>query len=190
MVLVTDSPCQDSSVGASKVSPYVSSKRVYPPVKPGDMFGELKILALTTKKSPFGKVYRMACSCGQRITIPVYYCRRDVHPKKHCGSKVHSTANPYPRERGIWHMMHVRCYDPSHVAYRHYGGRGIGIYVGWHKNRGEAGWEAFIKYMGPAPSIHHSIDRFPDNNGSYVPGNVRWATSKEQRANQRPRGTT
>lgn len=29
----------------------------------------------------------------------------------------------------------------------------------------------------------HSIDRFPNNNGNYEPGNVRWATASEQTIN-------
>lgn len=90
-------------------------------------------------------------------------------------------------------MMHVRCYDPKHEAYKHYGGRGIHVCAEWHKDNPDGkGFERFLTHVGKAPSILHSIDRV-DNDGSYYPfqadgvtRQVRWATSKEQRGNQRP----
>jgi hypothetical protein len=44
---------------------------------------------------------------------------------------------------------------------------------------------AFFAYIGPRPSQFHSLDRFPNNDGGYEPGNVRWATKKEQDRNTR-----
>ena len=43
----------------------------------------------------------------------------------------------------------------------------------------------FLRDVGHAPSDLHSIDRFPDNAGHYVPGNVRWALPLEQANNTR-----
>jgi len=39
---------------------------------------------------------------------------------------------------------------------------------------------AFIRDVGERPSTKHTMDRYPDPNGNYEPGNVRWATYSEQ----------
>jgi len=44
-------------------------------------------------------------------------------------------------------------------------------------------FENFLADVGPRPSPKHSLDRFPDNDGDYKPGNVRWATRSEQSLN-------
>lgn len=75
--------------------------------------------------------------------------------------------------------MKGRCYNPNNGSYRHYGGRGITVFDEWRSD-----FKAFLACMGPKPSRRHSIDRI-DVDGNHEPGNVRWATPRQQAMNRR-----
>jgi hypothetical protein len=75
--------------------------------------------------------------------------------------------------------MLQRCLNPHNRRYSDYGGRGITVCERWL---------SFVNFwvdMGdPPPGM--SIDRYPNRDGNYEPGNCRWATRVEQTANRRP----
>jgi hypothetical protein len=79
--------------------------------------------------------------------------------------------------------MNGRCNNPLDKNYSAYGGRGITVCDRWRES-----FEAFLADMGLAPSQQHSVDRWPNNDGNYEPGNCRWATNSEQRLNTRRSG--
>ena len=76
--------------------------------------------------------------------------------------------------------MIQRCSNPNTSQYEHYGARGITVFPEWR-----ASFVAFIGAVGRRPSDLHSLDRFPDVNGNFEPGNVRWATDEQQGRNKR-----
>lgn len=76
--------------------------------------------------------------------------------------------------------MRARCYKPYSISYPNYGGRGITVCQRWLDSVAN-----FIEDMGERPP-GTTLDRI-DNDGNYEPSNCRWATPKEQSANQRRR---
>lgn len=160
-------------------------------IAPGTMFGYLKVLqkVRTAPNSPGGQRYRLECTapgCGNRITKPRFYLMR-AQPLTHCGCQAPKADEPYTKRS--WYSMHLRCYYEPHMAYKHYGGRGIEVCWRWHRDNPD-GWKNFLEDMGPRPK-NRSIDRI-DPNGHYelyhrVTGELqcRWATAKTQANNQR-----
>lgn len=91
-----------------------------------------------------------------------------------------ATKHTHPVEYRCWQNIKSRCHSPQNPDYSDYGGRGIVVHPGWRDS-----FPAFVAYVGRRPPDKDSLDRYPDKNGNYEPGNVRWATAAEQNRNHR-----
>jgi hypothetical protein len=149
----------------------------------GRRFGRLTVIELAGSIRGLA-CWRCVCECGNTC-----YVARTSHLTGGytiscgCFQKTHSITHGMSRsdEYQIWASMKDRCFGPSSGAYKYYGARGITVCADWC---GQDGFQRFLSDVGRRPSKQHSLDRI-DVNGNYEPGNVRWATTKEQSRNKR-----
>jgi hypothetical protein len=128
------------------------------------------------------------CGCGQRTTISTY---NNLHSgyvkgqyKKYVwghairGRKIALRHGMYgTSEHTSFRSAKARCKDRKHRNWRYYGGCGIKFLF--------KSFEEFYAELGPKPTPQHTVDRYPNNDGHYEKGNVRWATKAEQTHNRR-----
>lgn len=149
----------------------------------GQRFGRL--VAGETIKTGSRWYVEVRCDCGtsKRILFQNWgqtaSCGCLIGEANSRRSTTHGESRRTP-EYVVWNKIKQRCGNPNNSHYSYYGGRGISVCQEWQNS-----YETFLDYVGRRPSPEHELDRYPNNNGNYEPGNVRWATKTEQMNNER-----
>ena len=157
----------------------------------GKRFGRLLVLR-RNGSVPGQALWRCLCDCGTETDEPGSHLRRGNTKSCGCWKREAPTLYKYvhgmspkdkrrrPRIYGVWQGMINRCHNPNQPHYPRYGGRGIRVCDEWRES-----FVTFYKNVGEPPKDGQrwTLDR-RDNEKGYEPGNVRWATYKEQQANK------
>lgn len=159
-------------------------------------YGRLTAIRLVGKNSHNQLVWECGCECGNTVNKAAFL-------RSSCGCLLKESAarngrstkgskrpnivgNDFAVKHGAcrngltpeyksYQAAKQRCTDPNAENYPDYGGRGIKFLF--------TSFEQWFAELGPRPA-GMTVDRI-NNNGNYEPGNVRWATAKQQRRNQR-----
>jgi hypothetical protein len=152
----------------------------------GQVIGRLTVVSRAGVTPAGAATWNCLCQCGKSCVAVGFKMRQGR--TKSCGCwrlqfKVthgmsHNGSNA--PEYGVWSHIIQRCTNPKNKRFSSYGGRGIAVCPEWRES-----FAAFFAHVGARPTPKHTLDRFPDKNGNYEPGNVRWATAKEQASNTR-----
>lgn len=157
----------------------------------GTVFGRLVVLGTATPDAKGNTRLVCKCRCGTKKTIRALDLKSGG--TKSCGclrkgpNQNTTTHGQYKGGKetsihAIWRGMIQRCTNPKCKDWMKYGGRGIKVCTRWKYS-----FEAFLHDVGPRPK-NLTLDR-TNNNGHYVPRNIRWATISQQTLNQ-SRGRT
>ena len=84
--------------------------------------------------------------------------------------------------------MMSRCYNPNTDKYSRYGGKGIKVEPFLQKRTNYVDYAHALlpkgKTIEDMKRLKMSLDRYPDENGDYKRGNLRWGTEKDQKLNR------
>jgi hypothetical protein len=146
----------------------------------GKRFGRLLVVErMPPIKGARNAFWRCLCDCGNEAVVAAANFKTTVSCGCHRDTIRITHDMSHTPEHNAWVAIKQRCYNPNGKKFHIYGARGIEVCERWLDD-----FANFYADMGPRPSPKHSIDRFPNKDGNYEPGNCRWATGTEQARNR------
>lgn len=151
----------------------------------GQRFGRLVVIA-RAPNGPHSTNYIQwfcLCDCGIEKIINGQNLRRGLTHSCGCFKQEKQTihAESHSRTYQAWINMKARCRpNPENPFFKYYAARGIKFCARWDNS-----FVDFLTDMGGPCPPGMSLDRYPNNDGNYEPGNCRWATRKQQMNNTR-----
>jgi hypothetical protein len=147
----------------------------------GKTFGDYKVISYHSQDKFHNAIWVCQCTkCGLSKNLKGSRLAKGRNTTCYCGVHYnYKHGSKKNKEYRAWRHMLNRCYMPSVREYKRYGGRGIRVCDQWRES-----YINFIADIGVAPGPDYSLDRI-DVNGNYEPGNVRWATIRQQANNTR-----
>lgn len=135
------------------------------------------------RSADYHRVGLFRCDCGKTTKVAISRVRTGY--TRSCGCLI-VQARKNNIKHGMhrspewhsWQAMLARCCRPTHKDYPRWGAVGITVYDEW-----KTSFEAFYTHIGPRPK-GKTLDRIDPLLG-YEPGNVRWATPKQQARNRK-----
>ena len=151
----------------------------------GQRFGRLLVLAYVGDYK-----YLCRCDCGKEKNVNGYILvRADGKGTTSCGCyqqecRIINNTTHDMTGTGAYRSYSSaiqRCRNPKRRQWKWYGGRGIEFRF--------KSFEEFFAELGPRPK-GMTLDRYPNPDGHYEHGNVRWASWNQQAHNKKKTGTS
>jgi beta-galactosidase/beta-glucuronidase len=149
----------------------------------GERFGRLVALGPVGRNKGGNVRWLCQCDCGQQTVVAGGSLRNGNTQSCGCLNRERHTTHGMEgtREYSTWQSMIARCTNPNRKGYKDYGGRGITVYGEW---RSFEKWHEHVSALPHAFEDGYTMDRI-DNGLGYIPGNIRWATARQQHNNTR-----
>lgn len=147
-------------------------------IKAGDRYGILTVVRFAGRNKRYQAMFEARCDCGAvSVVLGTNLKRRNT---TRCNAGVHRIDHGMidAPEYQAWKAMNWRVKSQHPKIAPYYRDKGILVCEEWKQS-----FPNFLAHIGMMPSVGLTVDRI-NGNGHYEPGNVRWATRREQLLNQ------